>query len=71
VPFPPGGSNDVIARPLAERLQARMGSRSSSTIAAGFRLDGHHRAACAEPDGYTWLLAQEQEATNQTVMRLP
>ena len=26
VPFPPGGSNDVIARPLADRLQAQLES---------------------------------------------
>ena len=25
VPFPPGGSNDVVARPLADRMQALLG----------------------------------------------
>jgi tripartite-type tricarboxylate transporter receptor subunit TctC len=32
---------------------------------------GAAEAARAAPDGYTWMLAYDTEATNQTVMRLP
>ena len=57
VPFTPGGSNDAIARPLAERLQARFGqpfvveNRPGAGSAVGV-------AAVAQsvPDGHTLLL---------------
>ena len=57
VPFTPGGSNDAMARPLAERLQARLGqpfvieNRAGAGSAVGVAY-----VAQAAPDGYTLLL---------------
>ena len=57
VPFTPGGSNDAIARPLAERLQARFGqpfvveNRPGAGSAVGVAA-----VAQSAPDGHTLLL---------------
>ena len=72
VPWPPGGSVDTIARILQPRLQEVLSrplvidnkGGASGSIGAG-------EAARVQPDGYTWLLAYDTQATNETVMRLP
>ena len=57
VPFTPGGSNDAMARPLAERLQARFGqpfvieNRPGAGSAVGVAA-----VAQSAPDGHTLLL---------------
>jgi len=71
VPWPPGGSTDTIARIFQPRLQEVLGrpivieNRGGASGAIGAA-----EAARAAPDGYTWMLAYDNEATNQTVMRL-
>jgi tripartite-type tricarboxylate transporter receptor subunit TctC len=58
--IPPGGAPDIVARILADRLQARLGQSvvvenrtgSNGAIAA-------EAAARARPDGYTLLFAQD------------
>jgi tripartite-type tricarboxylate transporter receptor subunit TctC len=72
VPWPPGGSTDIIARVFQPQLQAILGrpvvveNHPGSSGAAGAQ-----EAARAAPDGATWMLAFDSEATNQTTMRLP
>lgn len=72
VPWPPGGSTDTIARifqpKLGEVLKRPIiidnrGGASGSV--------GAIEAARAQPDGYTWMLAYDNEAPNQTLLRLP
>jgi tripartite-type tricarboxylate transporter receptor subunit TctC len=58
VPFPPGGSSDLISRAIAPRLQERLGQPVviENVGGAGGML-GVDRVAKAEPDGYTIGLA--------------
>ncbi|WP_431282550.1 tripartite tricarboxylate transporter substrate-binding protein [Humitalea sp. 24SJ18S-53] len=71
VPWPPGGSTDTIARIFQARLGEVLGkpvvieNRGGASGAIGAA-----EASRAAPDGYTWMLAYDNEATNQTVMRL-
>jgi len=55
VPFPPGGSNDVVARPLAERLQQRLGQPVviENRVGGSGTSGPAAMAATAKPDGYT------------------
>jgi tripartite-type tricarboxylate transporter receptor subunit TctC len=57
VPFPPGGTTDVIARALAERLTQALGQTVivESKPGAGATL-GADMVAKSKPDGYTLLM---------------
>ncbi len=70
VPFPPGGSNDVIARPLAERLQARMGVPVvvENRPGAGGAI-GAGQVAQAAPDGATLMVTSSSFAASAVVQR--
>ena len=72
VPFPPGGMTDIVARILQPRLSEALGKPLVIENRGGASGSiGAVEAARAAPDGYTWLLAFDTEATNQTTMRLP
>jgi tripartite-type tricarboxylate transporter receptor subunit TctC len=57
VPFPPGGTTDVLARALAEKLQGSLGQTVivDSKPGAGATL-GADLVAKSKPDGYTLLM---------------
>ncbi len=58
VPFPPGGINDVLARIVAEKLQAKWGQPVVVEDRSGASGNiGATAVAQAEPDGYTILVA--------------
>jgi tripartite-type tricarboxylate transporter receptor subunit TctC len=58
VPFPAGGINDVLARIVADKLQAKWGQAViiELKVGAGGNI-GADAAAQAEPDGHTLLIA--------------
>src|SRR6185436_11434432 len=58
VPFPPGGTADFAARPLAAHLAEKLGRNVvvENKGGAGGGI-GHAYAAKAEPDGYTIMIA--------------
>lgn len=57
VPFPPGGSSDLLARRLAEKMQASFGQSVivENRAGAGGTI-GSEAVAKSAPDGYTLLL---------------
>src|SRR5918994_3580169 len=70
VPWPPGGSTDIVARASQPRLQEILGRPVAVENRPGMAgAAGAQEAARAAPDGATWLLAFDTEATNQTVLR--
>jgi tripartite-type tricarboxylate transporter receptor subunit TctC len=72
VPFAPGGSNDAIARPLAEALHARLGQPVvvENRAGAGSTL-GSSFVAKAPADGHTLLIASSSFATSAAIQRTP
>jgi tripartite-type tricarboxylate transporter receptor subunit TctC len=72
VPFSPGGSNDVLARALAERLGAGFGQPFvvENRGGAGGAIGADH-VAKSPPDGYTLLFMSSSLTTNAAVQRLP
>ncbi|MDN3567376.1 tripartite tricarboxylate transporter substrate-binding protein [Paeniroseomonas aquatica] len=72
VPFPPGGSNDVIARPLAERLQARLGQPFvvENRGGAGGAI-GAGQVAQAPADGYTLMVTSSSFPTTAVLQKTP
>jgi len=59
VPFPPGGVNDTVARPWAEKMRDQLGSIVIENIGGAGGAVGAAAAARAAPDGYTLLLSPE------------
>lgn len=70
VPFPPGGTTDVLARALAERLQQALGQPVvvESKPGAGATL-GADYVAKARPDGYTLLVGAVHHSIASSVYR--
>ena len=71
VPFPPGGSTDVAARIMAERMRAPLGQTvvveniggAGGSIAVG-------RVARAAPDGYTFDIGQWDTHVGSIIYKL-
>jgi tripartite-type tricarboxylate transporter receptor subunit TctC len=70
VPFAPGGSNDVIARRLAQRLTTTLGqSVVIDNRAGGGSTVGNANVATSPPDGYTFLFVSGSLATTAAVQK--
>jgi tripartite-type tricarboxylate transporter receptor subunit TctC len=71
VPFPPGGSNDIVARMVGAQLTDRMGRTVvvDNRGGAGGRI-GYETAAAAHPDGYTLLVISAAYAFTPALHKL-
>lgn len=72
IPFPPGGSNDIVGRLVAAKLSERLGKQvvADNRGGAGGVL-GTEMAAKAEPDGYTLLIISAAFTFNPALYKLP
>lgn len=70
VPYPPGGPTDIVARVIAERLQAQTGQTFvvENRAGAGGNL-GAEAVARAPADGYTLLVGTTAHAINMSVFK--
>jgi tripartite-type tricarboxylate transporter receptor subunit TctC len=59
VPFPPGGVNDTVARPWAEKMRDQLGSIVIENVGGAGGAVGALAAARSAPDGYTLLFSPE------------
>ncbi|MCC6533829.1 MAG: tripartite tricarboxylate transporter substrate binding protein [Burkholderiales bacterium] len=72
VPFPPGGSNDLLARYFADKLMERMGQQVIIDNRGGANgIIGTDVAAQATPDGYNMLIISTSFTMNAAVRKLP
>jgi len=72
VPFPPGGSNDIIGRYLANHLSERFGKQVVIDNRGGAGgLIGTETAANALADGHTLLLISVAYTMNAAIYKLP
>ncbi|HMK80949.1 MAG TPA: tripartite tricarboxylate transporter substrate binding protein [Xanthobacteraceae bacterium] len=71
IPFPPGGSNDVVGRLVAKQLSLQLGQQVfvDNRAGAGGVL-GTEVATQAAPDGYTILIVSIAHAVNPALYRL-
>lgn len=66
VPFPPGGSTDIVARIVVQKFSEKLGQNVFIENKGGASgMIGTAEAARAEPDGYTLLIVFDSHATNQ------
>src|SRR5215475_13457014 len=58
IPLPPGGTNDIMARAVADKLSAGLGQQVvvENRAAGGSGTVGTRQVAKSAPDGYTLLL---------------
>jgi tripartite-type tricarboxylate transporter receptor subunit TctC len=72
VPFPPGGSNDLLARYFADKLTDRMSQQVIVDNRAGANgIIGTEVASKATADGYTLLIISTSYTMNAAVRKLP
>src|SRR6185437_5012236 len=71
IPFPPGGSNDVVGRLVALQLSDVLGQQVyvDNRGGAGGTI-GTDIAAKAAPDGYTLLVVSSAHAVNPALYKL-
>jgi tripartite-type tricarboxylate transporter receptor subunit TctC len=72
IPFPPGGSNDVVGRIIANQLGKRLGQQVFVDNRAGAGgVVGSDLAANAAPDGYTLLVVSIAHAVDPWLYKEP
>src|SRR6266568_3586350 len=72
IPFPPGGSNDVVGRMIAFQLAERLGRQVVADNQGGAGgIIGTDAAAKAAPDGHTLLLISVAYAFGASMYKLP
>jgi len=72
IPFPPGGSNDVLARYIGIKLGERMRQQIVIDNRGGANgIIGADLAAQAPPDGYTMVIISTSFVLNAAVRKLP
>lgn len=72
VPFPAGGSNDIVGRVVATGLGERLGKQVIvDNRVGGNSIIGSEIAANAQPDGYTLLVISTSFTTNPIIHKLP
>lgn len=72
VPFAPGGSNDVIARKLADNISKNTGQTFVVENKGGAGgVVGSSYVASSAPDGYTFLFVSGSLATSAAVQKTP
>ncbi|HEV3009274.1 MAG TPA: tripartite tricarboxylate transporter substrate binding protein [Burkholderiales bacterium] len=72
IPFPPGGSNDVVGRAIGQQLSERLGQGVVIDNRGGAGgIIGTEQAAKSPPDGYTLLLISTALPTSIAFNRLP
>src|SRR5262249_701265 len=70
-PFPPGGSNDVVGRLVANQLSEKFGQKVYVDNRGGAGgVIGTEAAANSAPDGYTLLLISIAHAVNPALYKL-
>ena len=68
IPFPPGGSNDLVARMIGERLRAGMGQPvMAENRPGGSNVIATELVAKSVPDGHTLLMANTQHVINPSL----
>ena len=72
VPFPPGGSNDILGRFLAQKMSDRLGQQTVVDNRAGADgIIGTELAARSVPDGHTLLIVSTTFTMNPAIHKLP
>ncbi|MBC5783911.1 tripartite tricarboxylate transporter substrate binding protein [Ramlibacter sp. USB13] len=68
VPYPPGGSTDLLARLMGQYLSTKLGQQILvENRAGGGNNIGTEFAAKSAPDGYTWQLVNPANAINASL----
>jgi len=72
IPFPPGGSNDIVARLIATKLSERLGKQVIPENHGGAGgVIGTETVAKSAPDGYTLLIISAAFSFNPSLYKLP